>query len=260
MSKRNPISRFLGLSSSKSIYNQEKNDKQTKIQNPSSPSLVKELSLSRLRALSNNHITNSTNSSYQPPTTMGNTINTQQQQQQQQRSKHHAEDSQYYDLENNNNNQNELNSNSYSYSSEYSSSHSYDKYENNPNPQTHSYTKANNHTASHALEYHESECTTTKTKSNKKLNVDDLVYNDETQQYYSLDELVDQNIYVVKQKVGYLAVGFGIVQTVILILMMVECGIAPLNINRKLIDAFMKLFVMIQKTDTDVVASYFVFL
>lgn len=255
MSKRNPISRFLGLSSSKSINKQEKNDDQTvktrrtQTQTPSSPSLVKELSLSRLRALSNEHI--NTNSSYKPPSfiskhknnTMGNTINTQQPQ----HSKHHTD----YDLENNN--QNEQNSNSYSsasYSSEYSTSHSYDKYENpndhhpnsnndffqtNPNPQKHSYTQSNNYTSSHALDYHESECTTTKTKSNKKLNVDDLVYNDQTQQYYSLDELVDQNIYVVKQNVGYLAVGFGIVQTVILIVMMLECGIAPLNINRKLI-------------------------
>ena len=74
-----------------------------------------------------------------------------------------------------------------------------------------------------------------KKNNNKKVSssVDDLIYNHEEQQYYSLEELVDNDIYVVKQKVGYLALGYSLIQTIILIAMMMKCGIAPLNINRK---------------------------
>jgi len=74
-----------------------------------------------------------------------------------------------------------------------------------------------------------------KKKNNKKVSssIDDLIYNHEEQQYYSLEELVDNDIYVVKQKVGYLALGYSLIQTIILIAMMMKCGIAPLNINRK---------------------------
>lgn len=38
-------------------------------------------------------------------------------------------------------------------------------------------------------------------------------------------------VYIVRQRYGYASIGFSIVQTVILIVMMVQCGIAPLNIN-----------------------------
>ena len=64
-------------------------------------------------------------------------------------------------------------------------------------------------------------------------SIDDLIYDDKAQQYYSLDELVDQNIYIVKQKAGYFSIGFSLVQTLILVVMMIECSVAPLNINRK---------------------------
>jgi membrane associated rhomboid family serine protease len=42
------------------------------------------------------------------------------------------------------------------------------------------------------------------------------------------DEL---EIYVVKQKYGYCSILFSIAQTVVLVTMMVQCGVAPLNIN-----------------------------
>jgi membrane associated rhomboid family serine protease len=41
----------------------------------------------------------------------------------------------------------------------------------------------------------------------------------------------DTEIYVVKQRFGVLSILFSIVQTVVLIIMMVQCGVAPLNIN-----------------------------
>jgi membrane associated rhomboid family serine protease len=48
----------------------------------------------------------------------------------------------------------------------------------------------------------------------------------------SLDESEDEmEIYVVKQKYGYLSILFSLAQTIILIIMMVQCGVAPFNIN-----------------------------
>ena len=41
----------------------------------------------------------------------------------------------------------------------------------------------------------------------------------------------EQEIYVVKQRYGVLSILFSIVQTVVLIIMMVQCGVAPLNVN-----------------------------
>jgi membrane associated rhomboid family serine protease len=41
----------------------------------------------------------------------------------------------------------------------------------------------------------------------------------------------EEEIYIVRQDYGYLSVFFSIVQTLILIVMMWQCGIAPLNIN-----------------------------
>lgn len=65
----------------------------------------------------------------------------------------------------------------------------------------------------------------------KKKTVDDLLYDDEAQQYYTLDELVDKNIYKVRQSYGTLSIGFAIVQTIILAAMMIMCSVAPLNVN-----------------------------
>jgi hypothetical protein len=70
-----------------------------------------------------------------------------------------------------------------------------------------------------------------KQKSTK--SVDDLIYNDTAQEYYTLDELVDQEIYIVKQRMGYFSIAISVIQTAILATMMIMCSIAPLNINRK---------------------------
>jgi len=40
-----------------------------------------------------------------------------------------------------------------------------------------------------------------------------------------------EEIYIVRQRHGYASYAFSIVQTIILIVMMVQCGVAPLNIN-----------------------------
>ena len=76
-----------------------------------------------------------------------------------------------------------------------------------------------------------SSTSSTSTKSNR--SIDDLMYDDKSQQYYTLDELVDKNIYAVKQDAGYFAILFSLVQTLILAVMMIECSVAPLDINRE---------------------------
>ena len=46
-----------------------------------------------------------------------------------------------------------------------------------------------------------------------------------------LEDEQEEEVYLVKQNYGYCSIGFSIVQTVILIIMMIECGVAPMNIN-----------------------------
>ena len=41
----------------------------------------------------------------------------------------------------------------------------------------------------------------------------------------------EEEVYIVKQKWGYLSIGFSVAQTVILAIMMWQCGVAPMNIN-----------------------------
>jgi hypothetical protein len=47
------------------------------------------------------------------------------------------------------------------------------------------------------------------------------------------DEYMDEEeeVYIVKQSHGYLAILFSLAQTLVLIIMMIQCGMAPLNIN-----------------------------
>jgi hypothetical protein len=47
------------------------------------------------------------------------------------------------------------------------------------------------------------------------------------------DEYMDEEeeVYIVKQAHGYCAILFSIAQTLVLIIMMIQCGMAPLNIN-----------------------------
>jgi hypothetical protein len=49
--------------------------------------------------------------------------------------------------------------------------------------------------------------------------------------YDDIEEMVEDEVYFVKQKKGYLSIGFSMVQTVVLAAMMIQCGIAPLNLN-----------------------------
>jgi len=46
-----------------------------------------------------------------------------------------------------------------------------------------------------------------------------------------IDELVEDEIYIVKQRKGYLSILFSMVQTVVLTAMMIQCSIAPFQIN-----------------------------
>ncbi|KAI2493535.1 Rhomboid-like protein [Fragilaria crotonensis] len=46
----------------------------------------------------------------------------------------------------------------------------------------------------------------------------------------AFDEL-EEEVYIVKQSYGYLAILFSLAQTVILIIMMARCGVAPINVN-----------------------------
>ena len=44
-------------------------------------------------------------------------------------------------------------------------------------------------------------------------------------------EVEEEEIYIVRQQYGYMSIAFSIVQTLILILMMWQCGVAPLRLN-----------------------------
>ena len=72
------------------------------------------------------------------------------------------------------------------------------------------------------------ENTYTNTNTNHN-QVDDFQENDDN---YNL--MVDgKAVYIVKQKRGYLSILLSLIQTGVLVAMMVQCGVAPMNINRK---------------------------
>ncbi len=72
------------------------------------------------------------------------------------------------------------------------------------------------------------ENTYTNTNTNHN-QVDDFQENDAN---YNL--MVDgKPVYIVKQKRGYLSILLSLIQTGVLVAMMVQCGVAPMNINRK---------------------------
>jgi hypothetical protein len=51
---------------------------------------------------------------------------------------------------------------------------------------------------------------------------------------YSNDDYLDETeeeVYIVKQSYGYFAILFSVAQTLVLVIMMIQCGMAPLNIN-----------------------------
>jgi hypothetical protein len=75
-------------------------------------------------------------------------------------------------------------------------------------------------------------------KSHQKPSPDDHIGNqrnnsskDEEDYYYSIDELVEDDLYRLRQQRAYLSIAFSLVQTVVLIAMMVKCGVAPFRIN-----------------------------
>lgn len=106
-----------------------------------------------------------------------------------------------------------------------------DYFENNPTPKNSKrklqFLQRNN---KHSISESQSSMSSTSASS-----IDNMMYDDRAQQYFSLEELVDQNIYIVRQKAGYCAILFSILQTLILAVMMLECSVAPLNINREFI-------------------------
>ena len=54
---------------------------------------------------------------------------------------------------------------------------------------------------------------------------------EEPEKYYTMDELLEYDIYKVRQSNGPCSIGFSAVQTIVLLAMMIQCKIAPLNIN-----------------------------
>lgn len=76
----------------------------------------------------------------------------------------------------------------------------------------------------------------TNTNTNHK-QTDDFQENDGD---YNL--MVDgKPVYIVKQKRGYLSILFSLIQTGVLIAMMVQCGVAPMNINRKFLTLLLQI-------------------
>jgi len=54
---------------------------------------------------------------------------------------------------------------------------------------------------------------------------------DEEEVYYSLEDLVEEDIYKLKQKRAYFSIFFSLIQTLVLIAMMIKCSVAPFRIN-----------------------------
>ena len=54
-------------------------------------------------------------------------------------------------------------------------------------------------------------------------------YDEELQRYNRKDD--EPEIYIVRQQFGYMSILFSVLQSLILGLMMWQCGIAPLNLN-----------------------------
>jgi len=50
----------------------------------------------------------------------------------------------------------------------------------------------------------------------------------------------EEEIYIVKQRWGYCSIIFSIAQTIILAIMMIQCGVAPLNINPMVVSPLCK--------------------
>ena len=63
-------------------------------------------------------------------------------------------------------------------------------------------------------------------KRSESASADYLQYND-SERFQEEDE----EVYIVRQRWGYCSILFSVIQTIILAIMMIKCGVAPLNIN-----------------------------
>ncbi len=52
-----------------------------------------------------------------------------------------------------------------------------------------------------------------------------------TEEFRDIEELVEEEAYIVKQRKGHMSIFFSLVQTFVLVVMMMQCSIAPFNIN-----------------------------
>lgn len=59
----------------------------------------------------------------------------------------------------------------------------------------------------------------------------DTFQDDVLPEYYTHEELANDDIYIVKQNYGTFSILFSVVQSLIMIIMMIQCSIAPLEIN-----------------------------
>lgn len=62
-------------------------------------------------------------------------------------------------------------------------------------------------------------------------SVEDPRKYDEELQRYNKDNEDEPEVYIVRQRFGYMSILFSVLQTLILGIMMWQCGIAPLNLN-----------------------------
>ncbi len=56
-------------------------------------------------------------------------------------------------------------------------------------------------------------------------------FKDEFQKDPNLEEDDEDVPYIVKQRKGYLSLGFSMAQTLVLLIMLIQCGLAPFNMN-----------------------------
>lgn len=66
-------------------------------------------------------------------------------------------------------------------------------------------------------------------QGSRKQSDSSLMYHYDDSERFDQEEV--EEVYIVKQRWGYFSILFSVVQTIILAIMMIQCGVAPLNIN-----------------------------
>jgi hypothetical protein len=108
-----------------------------------------------------------------------------------------------------------------------------------PNNESHQHTGLQSHQGVQSQQQQQQQIQVSQApRSSNSSKNNNNAYDNQTDEFIENDGdynlMVDgKPVYIVKQKRGYLSILFSLTQTGILIAMMVQCGVAPMSINRK---------------------------